>query len=377
MTTIQTILDTGVSRQWLRCELYRRAAFHFEKCGNMLEAAECWAGAGENARAAEIYLESKDQAKAAPLLLKEGRYAEALACYRNRLEGLPENAVENRVTAMLGISSCLKLMKQDRRIAREMYHRARRIIEDEDGRKSMLSAKCWEALGAYGVALNRDDLIHVGYEKALKRHEESHLKDRLNASRQYLESILENRLLAADIESRIAELTSALDAETALPPVQLRSDQMTVSEDDFIEVFKLNEDWRPLEYIENDFEDLEDIILDRTTGLIWQKWHSKQELIYEDARKYVENLNQERFAGFSDWRLPTIPELSSLLENEKQSNGLFINPIFKTDRPTEIWYWCWSSDQRAGGGAWSVNFNLGDVYWNYMDYSYYVRVCRS
>jgi len=371
MTTIQALLDAGVSRQWLRGELYRRAAFHFEKCGNMLEAAECLASAGENARAAEIYLESKDQAKAAPLLLKEGRYAEALACYRNRLEGLPENAVENRVTAMLGISACLKLMKQDHRTSREMYHRARRIIEDEDERDSVLTAKCWEALGAYGIALGRDDLIHVGYEKALKCHEETNHQGRLETSRQYLESIRENRLLAADIENRIGELTSALEADSPLPLVQLRSEPMTVSEDDFLEVFKLNEDWRPLEYIENDFEVIGEIILDQTTGLMWQKSGSENYMNHENTESYLRKLNQERFAGYSDWRLPTVDELASLLELENKHKFLFISLIFD-----EKQHWCWTSDQRAGGGAWFVYFNDGVVYWHDVGV-HYVRACRS
>ncbi len=226
--TIQTILDAGVSKEWLACELFRRAAFHLEKCDKMQDAAECWAEAGENARAAEIYLQANDQAKAAPLLLAQGRHAQALACYQGWLNHIAEDAVETRVTAMLGISACLKLMKKDRLTAREMYRRARRFIEDGNGRAANSSAKCWEALGAYGTVLARNDLIYVGYEKALACYEASHYDQRLKTARKYLKAVSENRLLAADIENRIAEWSSK-EESPPLPPVLLRREPMTVS----------------------------------------------------------------------------------------------------------------------------------------------------
>jgi hypothetical protein len=155
------------------------------------------------------------------------------------------------------------------------------------------------------------------------------------------------------------------------PPFPRRKEPITVSEDDFIDVFKLNENWRPLEYIENDFEDRGETVMDHATGLLWQKSGSDEYLTYEQAGAYVERLNSERFAGYNDWRLPTIDELTSLLEPEEQSNGLYINPIFDAKQ-----LWCWSSDRRSPGGAWNVNFDHGDVLWDSLSYNY-VRVVRS
>jgi len=154
--------------------------------------------------------------------------------------------------------------------------------------------------------------------------------------------------------------------------IHLRKEPITVSDEKAKSDFGLGENWRPLEYIQNDFKDNGDgTITDHATGLMWQKSGSDERLTYQDAKAYVDGLKSKKFAGHSDWRLPTVDELKSLLMPERQSNGLYINPIFdKTQR------WCWTSDNCASGGAWYVNFDIGDVYW--LDGSYiYARAVRS
>ena len=134
---------------------------------------------------------------------------------------------------------------------------------------------------------------------------------------------------------------------------------------------------RPIEYTQNTYEDKGEIVIDKTTGLTWQKSGSKKGLTYEEAIQYVNTLNQQQFAGYSDWRLPTIPELVSLLELNEQSNNLHIDSIFNT-----IQYWCWSADKALveGGSpsaAWSVSFSNGDVNWDRLLDEGYVRAVRS
>ena len=147
------------------------------------------------------------------------------------------------------------------------------------------------------------------------------------------------------------------------PKYQLRKEPMAVSDNEAYKVFKSKVEeignssiWRPLEYIENDFRDNGDgTITDHATGLMWQKSGSPNYMQYYNTEDYVEKLNREGFAGHSDWRLPTVDELTSLLTPKKPS----INPIFEKKD-----YNCfWSSDNRSSGGRWGIYFNDGYVFW--------------
>jgi hypothetical protein len=94
----------------------------------------------------------------------------------------------------------------------------------------------------------------------------------------------------------------------------------------------------------NDFVDNGDgTITDQATGLMWEKKGSEKEKSWYNAEKYVKKLNEEKFAGYSDWRIPTIEELYSLLQ-PNSSQVLYIDPVFATEQ----WH-CWSIDTSTGG----------------------------
>ncbi|MCP4404997.1 MAG: DUF1566 domain-containing protein [bacterium] len=136
-------------------------------------------------------------------------------------------------------------------------------------------------------------------------------------------------------------------------------------------------EWRPHSDIfdKNDFEVRSEVIIAHATGLVWQKSGS-EEIPYEKSQDYIAQLNQERFAGYDDWRLPTIPELMSLLEPNRQSNKLYINPVFDITQK-----WCWSADKRSleseSKSAWIVFFKAGIVDWSLSEHSFYVRGVSS
>ncbi|MDG6027480.1 MAG: DUF1566 domain-containing protein [Candidatus Brocadia sp.] len=69
-------------------------------------------------------------------------------------------------------------------------------------------------------------------------------------------------------------------------------------------------------------------VYDHISGLIWQQAGSLREMNYRDAKNYISAMNKERFAGYHDWRLPTLEEAISLVEPAKKDGGLHINPVF-------------------------------------------------
>jgi len=79
-------------------------------------------------------------------------------------------------------------------------------------------------------------------------------------------------------------------------------------------------------------------ITDRATGLMWLKGGSSVTLEYGDAKAYLKRINREKFAGNSDWRLPTVEELASILRHNGGS-GSYLTPVFDAQQKR-----CWSAD---------------------------------
>ncbi len=171
-----------------------------------------------------------------------------------------------------------------------------------------------------------------------------------------------------DEQNRQEELKHQKELELKRQKWQKRRKEPMMVHD--VSSFNLNERRRKPEYVSQGYVDNGDgTVTDMDTGLMWERSGSER-MIYSDAQKYIDELNRRRFAGHSDWRLPTVDEFLSLLEAEKKPNGLFINPIFDGKQ------WCWSSDS-ASGGAWLVYFDVGIVHWSSLKNHIYVRGVRS
>jgi hypothetical protein len=107
----------------------------------------------------------------------------------------------------------------------------------------------------------------------------------------------------------------------------------------------------------NDFADNNDgTVTDQATGLMWQKSGSPGPLDNRGAKRYIKQLNNQRFAGYSDWRMPTVEELASLLAR-KSNSGIYLNPVFDIQQVS-----CWTVDPSADpSGGWVVSFQNGEV----------------
>jgi hypothetical protein len=138
----------------------------------------------------------------------------------------------------------------------------------------------------------------------------------------------------------------------------------------------------------NDFIDHNNgTITDKSTGLMWQKAGSSRMLPNPAAKSYIRRLNKDKFAGYFDWRLPTIEELASLLR-KKNSGQLNIDPVFDKKHSR-----CWSVDDYSAEGyftdTWVADFGFGKIKkatwasrpgpaWPYQSQSYqYVKMAEN
>ena len=113
-------------------------------------------------------------------------------------------------------------------------------------------------------------------------------------------------------------------------------------------------------------------VLDRETGLVWQRNTSDTLYNWEDANVFC---HQTEIGGRKGWRLPTIEELSTLIDPFRT------NPSVPDNHPfTNVKNDCyWSSATYSGStsNAWLVYFSNGAVYVGIKTDSYYVRAVRS
>jgi hypothetical protein len=113
-------------------------------------------------------------------------------------------------------------------------------------------------------------------------------------------------------------------------------------------------------------------VTDQATGVMWQRGGCDLTTI-RNVQKYVEQLNREGFAGYSDWRLPTMEEACSLLEPRVNAKGVHLHPCFSREQP-----FIFLADQRKPGGYWFVDFKQATVFWASGTIpGGFGRVCRS
>jgi hypothetical protein len=141
------------------------------------------------------------------------------------------------------------------------------------------------------------------------------------------------------------------------------------------------------------------MVRDKVTGLIWEvktddgSIHDKDKQFpwYDsnpetngghvgtrgagpDTEEFIRVLNDVRFGGFSDWRLPTVKELAFLVDY-----GRYRPAIDTAYFPNTIssGYWSSTTNARFEGLAWSVYFFIGNTSNSEKSDSHYVRAVRG
>jgi hypothetical protein len=98
-------------------------------------------------------------------------------------------------------------------------------------------------------------------------------------------------------------------------------------------------------------------VLDRETGLVWEKMPSTGVGDWYDR---LDRCYKLEVGGRKGWRVPTIEELASLVDTAQGSPSLPLGHPFLNVQP----YRYWSATTRApnvGNVAWSVDFTVGSV----------------
>jgi tetratricopeptide (TPR) repeat protein len=92
----------------------------------------------------------------------------------------------------------------------------------------------------------------------------------------------------------------------------------------------------------------EKVVVDNATGLMWHQSGSDDEIIWNKAMKWMKKLNKKGgiyensikgYAGYHDWRLPTVDEAFSLMESSNMNGDLYIDHVFSKKQR-----WIWTGD---------------------------------
>ena len=116
----------------------------------------------------------------------------------------------------------------------------------------------------------------------------------------------------------------------------------------------------------------DEVVVDYTTGLMWHQNGSERFKDKEKISEWIDNLNLKGYAGFNDWRLPTVEEASSLLEPKQQFGDMYVDTIFDKKQP-----WIWTGDSYGDDAAWVMSACYGSIFWNKFDEYFSIRPVRS
>lgn len=113
-------------------------------------------------------------------------------------------------------------------------------------------------------------------------------------------------------------------------------------------------------------------IIDEATGIMWQRSGLDLCSIRKMTRD-IEELNKKGFAGFHEWRFPTVEEAMSIMATTPNTKGLYLHPCFSKEQP-----FIFVAAKRKPTGYWFVDYKQGKVYWSSGTVpGGFARLCRN
>lgn len=104
----------------------------------------------------------------------------------------------------------------------------------------------------------------------------------------------------------------------------------------------------------------QDIAADRKTGLAWtrQADAARKAVTWQDALNLIRVMNQNKHFGFSDWRLPNIRELESLVDDRRHSPAIsFLSGLVNI----RSFYWSATTSVFEPSYAWALYTDDGNI----------------
>jgi len=99
-------------------------------------------------------------------------------------------------------------------------------------------------------------------------------------------------------------------------------------------------------------------VTDAGAGIMWQRQGYERINTFRHIQKYIQRMNDDRYNGYDDWRLPTVSEALCLLQKEKNVHGMHIHPCFSPDQS-----FIFTQQLRQPGGHWFIDLIKGSTFW--------------
>lgn len=187
--------------------------------------------------------------------------------------------------------------------------------------------------------------------------------------------LIENVVDSPD-DSKVIPITGGKERETGtfdlppfdapvpeLTPVHLSAPSSSITENEIEGLIKnynfFDTQYNPAGRFSNYLVDNKDglTVTDMVTGIMWQRGGYDITSIRKMVGQ-VNKANEQNYAGYNDWRLPTMAEALSLMEPEKNRKDLYLHPCFSEREP-----FIFLNEKRDPGGYWFCDFKQGTVFW--------------